>query len=317
MTDCNDNQLLVKAQIENDRAAAQDQQVATADQLLAPQPAPDAPSTTPTQPARAQSPTETSPSTESQSTTAPSATQSNLDRIGLGTKVVRTAWATDAAMEGEQPSTSGTTIPSQSDRPGSSVSLVASEMDILDIGVGEAEDFLDIDLSLADKLLGENPQAMIKSWVDQYNRDVTFGLDQETQPDLERDLANLELTAEETPPVSARAVSSAVQAPTTPPPVAAAEGEGQNERPSTIAAQPGLTLGQKTFRIEGVGEFRREDGQPTTLYAYPPVVKPTEPMEGDPDQAYRGQDLVDPMVIRPRQTRRDRLRRQGEAQIKR
>ncbi len=40
-------------------------------------------------------------------------------------------------------------------------------------------------------------------------------------------------------------------------------------------------------------------------------------MEGDSDQAYRGQDLVDPRVIRPRQTRRDRLQRQGEAQTKR
>ena len=195
MTDCNDNQLVVKAQIENDRAAAQDQQVATTDQPTATQPAPDAPSTTPAQPARAQSPAETSPSTESQSTTAPSATQSDLDRIGLGTKVVRTARATDAAMEGEQPSTSGNIIPSQSDHPGSSVSLDASEMDILDIGVEETEDFFDIDLSLADRLLGEHPQEMIKNWVEQYNREVTSGLDQETQPDLESEMANLWLIA--------------------------------------------------------------------------------------------------------------------------
>ncbi len=66
-----------------------------------------------------------------------------------------------------------------------------------------------------------------------------------------------------------------------------------------------------------MGEFRREDGQPTALYAYPPVVRPAGPMEGDPDQAYRGQDLVDPMVIRPRHTRRERLQRQEEAQKKR
>ncbi len=54
MTDCNDNQLVVKVQIENDHAAAQDRLPATADQPTAPQPAPDAPSITSDQPARAE-----------------------------------------------------------------------------------------------------------------------------------------------------------------------------------------------------------------------------------------------------------------------
>ncbi len=111
MTDCNDNQLVVKAQIENDCAATQDQQVAMADQPMAPQPAPDSPRATTAPPARAQSPAGTPPSTESQSMAVPSATQSNLDRIGLGTKVVCTARATDAAMEGGQPSTQGIPFP--------------------------------------------------------------------------------------------------------------------------------------------------------------------------------------------------------------
>ncbi len=161
------------------------------------------------------------------------------------------------------------------------MSLDISEMDILDIGVGETEDFLDIDLSLADRLLGERPQEMIKNWVEQYNREVTSGLDQETQPDLESEMANLELSEEEPQASTAHTVSSVVQAPAAPsPPTAPKEGE-RKELPATIAAQPGLTVGRKTFKIEGVGEFRREDGQPTTLYAYPPVMKPTEPMEGD------------------------------------
>ncbi len=46
-------------------------------------------------------------------------------------------------------------------------------------------------------------------------------------------------------------------------------------------------------------------------------MRPTEPMEGDPDQAYRGQDLVDPMAIQPRHTRRERLQKQEETQKKR
>ncbi len=66
-----------------------------------------------------------------------------------------------------------------------------------------------------------------------------------------------------------------------------------------------------------MGEFRREDGQPTALYTYPPVARQTEPMGGDPDQAYRGQDLVDPMVIRPRHTCREHLQKQEETQKKR
>ncbi len=102
-------------------------------------------------------------------------------------------------------------------------------MDILDLGVGEAEDFLDIDLGLADKLLGENPEEMIKSWVDQCNQDVASGLDQETQPDLESDLANLELTEEETPAVAVRTVSSVVQVPAAPPPSTATKEEGRKE----------------------------------------------------------------------------------------
>ncbi len=89
------------------------------------------------------------------------------------------------------------------------------------------------------------------------------------------------------------------------------------ERPDTIAAQRGLTLHKQTFEIEGVGEFNRSDGQPLYLNAYPPVVKPTELLEDNPYQAYRGQKLVDPAVIRPRHTSRERLQRQEEAQQRR
>ncbi len=85
---------------------------------------------------------------------------------------------------------------------------------------------------------------------------------------------------------------------------------------STTEAQPGLIQRRNTFRIEKVGEFRREDGQPLFLNAYPPVTRPTGLKVDDPDQAYRAQDLVDPAVIRPRHTRRERLRCQEEDQRK-
>ncbi len=68
----------------------------------------------------------------------------------------------------------------------------------------DQEDFSDIDLDLADELLGESPEEMIKDWVVQCNQDVTSGLDQETQPGLERGFKSLELADEETPEVALR-----------------------------------------------------------------------------------------------------------------
>ncbi len=47
------------------------------------------------------------------------------------------------------------------------------------------------------------------------------------------------------------------------------------------------------------------------------MVRSREPLKDDLDQAYRGQDLVDPAAIRPCHTRRERLQRQEEAQQKR
>ncbi len=81
---------------------------------------------------------------------------------------------------------------------------------------------------------------------------------------------------------------------------------------STAEAQPGLTRYKHVVKINKVGEFCREDGQPRFLHAYPPVTRPAGLQIDDPDQAYRGQDLVDPSTIRPRHTRRERLRRQEE-----
>ncbi len=69
MTDCNDNQLVVKAQIENECAPALDQQVAMADQPKAIQTAPGSPRTTTDQHARARDTAEIHTPTENQSTT--------------------------------------------------------------------------------------------------------------------------------------------------------------------------------------------------------------------------------------------------------
>ncbi len=345
MTDCNANQLVVKAQIENDRAAAQNQPEATADQPMAQQPAPAAPGLSPSTPHQVgvQTPGQdraavapdvsyevTIATTEGEEhapidvdpqTSEGGTSLSDLDRIGLRTRVIRTSRASGATLETEQPSTSkvddSQVANTQQSPSEQTVGTAPSDIDILDLGVEGSEDFSDIDLDLADELLGGSPEEMIKNWVEKYNQETTSGLDKEMQPDLERDFDNLTLAAGEDPEVSARTISSVVQVPATSSLSTATQGSDPEERPETIAAQPGLSLGRHTFRIEGVGEFRREDGQSTALYAYPPVVKPTEPMEGDSDQAYRGQDLVDPMVIRPRHTRRECLQRQEEAQKKR
>ena len=345
MTDCNDNQLVVKAQIENDCAAAQNQQVATADQPTAQQTAPATSGVSPGTPHRVgvqtpgQSQPATAPDVSHEVTIATTegdahvpidvdlqisdmgAYLSDLDRIGLGTRVVQTTRASGATLEAEQPSTSkvddSQTAHTQQNPPEQKEGADTSGVDILDLGVEGSEDFSDIDIDLADELLGGSPEEMIQNWVTKFNQDVTSGLDQETQPDLERDFTSLELADGEGPEASVRTVSSVVQVPATSSLSAATQETEREKPPATIAAQPGLSLRRRTFRIEGVGEFRREDGQPTALYAYPPVVRPIEPMEGDPDQAYKGQDLVDPMVIRPRHTRRERLQKQEETQKKR
>ncbi len=141
---------------------------------------------------------------------------------------------------------------------------------------------------------------------------MTFSLDQETQPDLESGFRSLELADEGTPEVAASAISSVIHVPAAPLPSAAATKDSREEQPETIAAHPGLSIRRRMFWIDGVGEFRREDGQPTALHAYPPVVRPTKPMEEDQDQAYRGQDLVDPTVILSRHTHQKRRQRQEE-----
>ncbi len=126
-------------------------------------------------------------------------------------------------LEGEQPSTLGAAVTqaayTQQGLPEQRMGTNSSGVDILDLDVEESEDFSDIDLDLADELLGGSPEEMIKNWFAKCNQDVTSGLDQETQPDLERGFKSLELADEEIPEV---AVSSVIQVPAAPSPSAAA-----------------------------------------------------------------------------------------------
>ncbi len=350
MTDCNANQLVVKAQIENDCAAAQDQQVATADQPTAWQTVPATPGVTPNQlectqhqvgiRTSEQDPAATAPDvshevtiddTESDrpapidlnpQTTDTGASLSDLDKIGLGVRIIHTTRASGATREGEQPSTSGV-VDSQpaSISQGSQDPLGDTDMscmDILDIDVDGSEDFSDIDPEMVEELLGGGPEEMIKNWVAGCNRGMTAEQGSRTQPAVETGLESLDLADE----AVGHAVPSADCAQTAPGPPVPAEERTPEEMDateggsSTTEAQPGLTRHGNTIRIEKVGEFRREDGQPLFLNAYSPVTRPTGLKVDDPDQAYRGQDLVDPSTTRPRHTRRERLRRQEEDQKK-
>ena len=190
MTDCNDNQLVVKVQIENDRAAVQDQQVATADQPTARQTAPAASGVAPT----VQRQVGIQTSGQDQSAIAPDisheiiidsdnpvsanldpqtlgvgATLSDLDRAGLGVRITRTTRASGTIREGEQPSTSGVVDSQPTSTSQAGQDLLGDDdlgdVDILDIDVDGSEDFSDIDPALADHLLGDIPEEMIKNWV--------------------------------------------------------------------------------------------------------------------------------------------------------
>ncbi len=342
MTDCNANQLVVKAQIENDCAAAQDQQVAMADQATAQQTAPAAPGVAPSQLERTQHQVEIQTSEQDQSATVPDvsheitidntesdkpafadldpqtlgagATLSDLDRIGLGTRIIRTTRASETIREGEQPSTSGVVDSQPASTSQGSQDLLGdtdiSGMDILDIDVDGSEDFSDFDPETVEALLGGGPEEMIKNGVAGCNRGMTAEQGPKTQPSVETELESLDLADEAVD----RAVPSADCAQTAPGPPVLPEETTPEEMDateggsSTAEAQPGLTRRGNTIRIEKVGEFFREDGQPLFLNAYPPVTRPTVLKVDDPDQAYKGQDLVDPSTIRPRHTRCERLR---------
>ncbi len=332
MTDCNANQLVVKAHVEGKRAhPMQDQQV-VADQPMATQIALNAPNTGADQQKRTQDPVESQTPAVGLSTPAPSlsleadkpianplyamalpaqleealcsladqhpaiqlekqrhiqvsptvcvssdetspggASLSNLDRVGMGVRITRTMRATSVHVEGGQPSTSGSpatqTISTHQEIQELLMCTDVGEVDILDLDVDGSEDFSDIDLDLADELLGESLEEMIGNWVAKCNRDVTSGLDQGTQPDLESDFRDLELADGWTPEATTRAASSVTNVPAAPLPSAVSTMDTTEGRPTTIAAQPGLSIHRHTFWIDGMGEFNRDDGQPISLNA--------------------------------------------------
>ncbi len=195
MTDYNDNQLVVKAQIENDRAAVQDQRVATADQPMAQQTAPAASCVTPS----TQHQVGVQTSGQDQSVVAPDisheviidnnnpasagwdhqtlgarASLSDLERAGLGVRITRTFRASGMIREGEQPSTSGVVDRQPTSTGQTGQDLLGDDdlgdVDILDIDVDESEDFAEIDPAWADHLLADGPEEMIKNWVAGCNR---------------------------------------------------------------------------------------------------------------------------------------------------
>ncbi len=282
MTDYNDNQLVVKAQIENDRAAAQDQRVATADQPTAQQTAPAASCVTPSM--RHQVGVQTSG--QDQSVVAPDisheviidsdnpasanldpqtlgagATLSDLDRVGLGVRITRTTRASGTIREGEQPSTSGVVDRQPTSTGQAGQDLLGDDdlgdVDILDIDVDESEDFAEIDPAWADHLLADGPEEMIKNWVAGCNRGMTT-----------------EHAADEAMGCADPSADCTQATPDPPAPEeegAPEENDATKAEPLVPEAQPGLTRYKHIIRIDKVGEFLRNDGQPRFLHAYPPV----------------------------------------------
>ncbi len=306
MTDCNANQLVVKAQIEHDCAAAQNQQVATADQPTAWQTAPAVPSVDHATPRQVGTQTSGQDQSEvalnisheviidSDNSTSASldpqtlgarATLSDLDIAGLGVRVTRTTRASGIVKEGEQPSTSGVVASQPTSTGQAAEDDDLGDVDILDIDVDESEDFAEIDPAWADHLLADGPEEMIKNWVTGCNRQTTA-----------------EHAAKETLDCTDPSADCTQTAPGS----LALEGERAPEDMDTTEAetpvpeaQPGLTRYKNVIKIDKVGEFFQKDGQPRFLHAHPPISRPTGQQTEEPDQAYRGQDLIDPSIIRP------------------
>ncbi len=128
------------------------------------------------------------------------ATLSDLDRIGLRTRVIRTTRASGAIKGGEQPTTWGIVDHqppyTSQDRPDLFGDTDLSGVDILDIDVDGSEDFSDIDPEMVDELLGGGPEEMIKNWVAGCNRGMTDEQGPKTQPKLGNGPKSLELADE-------------------------------------------------------------------------------------------------------------------------
>ncbi len=314
MTDCNSNKLVVEAQIENDRAAAQNHPVTTADQPTAQQIAPAAPGI-------ALSPQHQAGVALNIShevivgcdnpayagldpqILGEGAALSDLDRAGLGVRITRTTQASGTIQGGGQPSTSGAV----NHQPASTSQAAPNfgdddlaDVDILDIDVDEAEDFVEIDPAWADHLLADGPEEMIKNWVNGCNKQTTAIRAATGTTDCEDPSADCAQAAPDPPAPEEEGAPEDMDAT-----------EAETPAPET---KPGLTRYRRFIKIDKVGEFFQKDGQPRFLHAYPPVARPAGRQTDGPDQAYRGQDLIDPSVIRPRQTRRERLRRREEEQ---
>ncbi len=173
-------------------------------------------------------------------------------------------------------------------------------MDILDIDVDEAEDFAEIDPAWADHLLADGPEEMIKNWVTGCNKQTTTGCAAKETVGCTNPSTDCVQAVPDPPALEEEATFEEMDATET--------------EPSVPEVQPGLTRYKHVIKIDKVGQFFRKDGQPRFLHAYPPISRPAGLQIDDPDQSYRGQDLIDPSVIRPRHTRRERLRRQEEEQ---
>ncbi len=156
-------------------------------------------------------------------TSTAGASLSNLDRIGMGVHFTRSMRGTVVPVEGGQPSSSGgcatQTFSTHQEIQGLLTCANVGDVDILDLDVDGSEDFSDIDPDLADELLGGSPEEMIGNWVAKCNREVTAGLGEEIQPDLENGFQNLDLTDKVIPDTTTSAASSvthALTAPTSP-----------------------------------------------------------------------------------------------------
>ncbi len=78
-------------------------------------------------------------------------------------------------------------------------------------------------------------------------------------------------------------------------------------RDESFPHQPGLQVGTAEIRIQDVGLFWRDSGQPIWLRAYPYVRPRPASLSSKRPQAYREQDHYNPIWTYVRGTRRDRL----------
>ncbi len=183
---------------------------------------------------------------------------------------------------------------------------------ILDLVLGEVDDFEGVILDFAAVLLEDGGEEIAQHIAETYNPEAEKVHPGQDYLELELGVGGLNLgdsdsDSEEPPKEESTSAVATIPAGTPawePAPVS--EEVEMEKTGEPLHDQPGLQIKEKRIQTKDIGLFRRRTGQPVWLRACPWVKHPAVPsIQGKP-QVYTGQDRHDPIGLYPRSTRKER-----------